>query len=382
MKLAIHGCYAGGNFGDILIHDLIRQYVEREFEVHVVCPWLKYADNGRTRRSGKGWYDVVTANAAVFGGGGYFNGSGRAAKRRVSRRYLLPARTWSVLKTPYIVLGVGVGPPLSDDVGGPVRTICEGADRVTVRDDESRKLLEKIGVSREDITVTCDVVMSLTDEHIPGTAQQIATEDLGDPGNGIRYLGLHFPNFYGPRCLIGEPPFHARRPDPRLTRVLSQVASVLKKHEDIQPVWINTGSSGSFLYALKRICRDTLPCLKILPYRDHWVTASTLGRLDGVITSMLHVGVTAWSLGVPCCCFATHGKSQRFYRQIGRLKYFSEASDAISPIRSWTEDFVNDPVAFAAEDVEARQRLPRLARTNFQILGEWLRGIDGCRASC
>jgi polysaccharide pyruvyl transferase WcaK-like protein len=386
VKVAIHGCYHNKNFGDVLIHDLIKAYVEREFDVQAVCPWLKYYDRGQVRTSGKGWYDVATADAGVFGGGGYFHGSGKAARRRVKRRYLLPAKIWKARKTRYAVIGVGAGPALSDDVAGPVRAICAGADRVVVRDDESRELLEKIGVAEGKTTATCDVVVSLTKKDIPDEAQRIAADDLRGAAKGGRLLGLHFPSFYGPRCFIGKPPFHARRPDPRLQSIFAEIASVMKKRDDFHPVWISTGHSNSYWYALRRMWRETLPEMKVLPYRNHWVTTALLGRLDGVITSMLHVGITAWTLGVPCCSLASHQKTPRFYRQIGRSRYCREAGSSVSSIRDWVEEFAKDPVAFAAEDDEARVRLPRLAHRNFEILGEWLndvgaRRIVGCQAS-
>ena len=58
-------------------------------------------------------------------------------------------------------------------------------------------------------------------------------------------------------------------------------------------------------------------CLS-LPFKDIWETAALISKLSAILTTKLHVGIVAYALGVHCESFATHQKTPRFYKQIGR----------------------------------------------------------------
>ena len=362
-RIVIHGCYDGHNFGDLLMLDMIRGALRGIPETECVCPWERVGYAGKVRRHGKGWWDIVRATAGVYGGGGYLHANAR------SSRYYLPARIWQARRVPYIIIGVGVGPQMARPRVEWVRALCEGANLVCVRDEESKKLLQVIGVADESVRVTADIVLSLTPEQFPVHAVEVGKEMMTNIATGKRLLGLHFPTLFGPRHLSGGYPFYARSPQAKLVQFLEQLSELLKGEHDIQPVWLfDSCRHGSIWRASQTICKQMLPDMVFMPYYDHWSTAYALGMLHGVITTKLHVGIVAWAQGVPCCAYASHGKIARFYRQIGRSDFCCDDSNPISVVIDWVRAFITNPTAFAEEDITARSRLSMLAAQNIELL--------------
>ncbi|MFH9404125.1 polysaccharide pyruvyl transferase family protein [Streptomyces sp. NPDC017638] len=89
----------------------------------------------------------------VLGGGGILYDT-------EARRYLRPARTAQSLGVPVFTYAVGAGPLTDETDCACVRTVLSDAVEVTVRDEESKLVLEEAGVTRP-VSVTADPALLL-----------------------------------------------------------------------------------------------------------------------------------------------------------------------------------------------------------------------------
>jgi hypothetical protein len=87
------------------------------------------------------------------------------------------------------------------------------------------------------------------------------------------------------------------------------------------------------------------------------------------------VGIVAWALGVPCCGYSTHGKTKRFYEQIGRQQFQTSVHDDPAVFSQWVRMFLEDRSAFGAEDSAARAVLRERALRNFEIVDALLKPL-------
>lgn len=367
-KVVIHGCYNNANFGDILIVDLLRRHLRKSLGISAVCPWLLGVKDGKRYSEGKGWLDVVSAGAGIFGGGGYFQNNDN-----MLRRYLYPAKVWQARHVPYIVVGAGAGPILTGICAERARIICELADWVYVRDNESRELILKAGVTPEKVEATADLVVHLNADDIPFEAGSAADALLGPSDAARKRLALHFPDYPGARCLTNSYPFYGRSANLRMVEIVKTIAQAIKGHdEEVEIFWLEFGGGRSTAQALRVICQEHLPQSRFVPFLDHWTAAAVLARMDGVMTSMLHVGITAWALGTPCAAYASHQKTPRFYRQVGRNQFCASREEPIGILKDWVEVFLKDYTSFAHRESPATADLRQLASKNYLNMTEWV----------
>lgn len=370
-KVVIHGCYDNHNFGDMLILEMIRHALRDMRDIECACPWERVCISGEVRNHGRGWRDVLSANAGVFGGGGYLFAGAR------SWRYYLPARIWQARGIPYIIIGVGVGPRMDPAKTKWVRALCEGATTICVRDEESKHLLHGTGVSQNRVQVTADIVLGLEAKHFPSAAVAAGEKMLVAFPRGKRLLGLHFPNACGPLRVSSQHPFYARDPSSKFVELIKGLSELLRMNRDIQLVWLfDYLRGGSTLRGIRTVCKRWLPDMAFMPYHDHWSAAYSLGRLHGVITTKLHVGIVAWAQGVPCCAYASHGKIRRFFRQIGRSDFCADDLNPVSTVLDWVRTFIEDPTDFAREDQTARARLRLQADRNIELLRAFVDSVQ------
>lgn len=358
--VVIHGCYNTTNFGDLLLLDLLSQEMQSRLGIQPICPWVhKSQVNNIHAVAGNGLRDCLGARIAVFGGGGYLvNNSGNVNKRLI--RYTAPALIWQMAKVPYAIVGVGAGPRLTKLDGPLVRSLCNGAQHISVRDEGSAEVLCSVGVPIEKIEVTADIALSLSAEKIPELAYKKAAILLPPKEKNCRRIGIHL------ESLIFD--------KHKFVDIARRLGGIFNRHKDICPVWLVDHAEG-LEASLKEIIHSYMENAIILPKINHWVLAAIIGQLDAVITTKLHVGIVAWSLGVPPCGYSNHPKTKRFYEQIHRVDFHANQSDPSGIIEEWVKIFINTPSKFYTDDYENRQRLARLAERNYQIVEDMLKRL-------
>lgn len=109
---------------------------------------------------------------------------------------------------------------------------------------------------------------------------------------------------------------------PQATLIRTGLLSALASASDMIPVLFCDQGSSDFSKQgdeLAKLIESSTghKCLS-LPFIGIWETVALISQLSALVTTKLHVGIVAYALGVYCESFATHRKTPRFYRQIGR----------------------------------------------------------------
>ncbi|MEV0807154.1 polysaccharide pyruvyl transferase family protein [Micromonospora sp. NPDC050200] len=189
LTIGVLGSYGGRNLGDEailtgLLADLRQQEPDARIIVFSRNPThtaLAHPDVEAVPWEGVSRVDsaevLAQLDLLILGGGGILYD-------REARRYLRVVRVAQERGLPLLTYAVGVG-PLSDGVDtGMVRETLAGALEVTVRDQESRMVLEEAGLLNP-VTVTADPAFLLEPEDFPA---ELLREE-GVPA-GKRLVGL------------------------------------------------------------------------------------------------------------------------------------------------------------------------------------------------
>ncbi|WP_229403562.1 polysaccharide pyruvyl transferase family protein [Micromonospora okii] len=169
--IGVLGSYGGRNLGDeAILTGLLADLRSHEPHARIVVFSRNPAHTAQAHPDVEAvpWEGVSRVDSAqilaeldllILGGGGILYD-------REARRYLRVVRVAQERGLPLLTYAVGVG-PLSDAVDtGMVRETLAGAVEVTVRDQESRMVLEEAGLLNP-ITVTADPAFLLTPEEFP-----------------------------------------------------------------------------------------------------------------------------------------------------------------------------------------------------------------------
>ncbi|SCE88031.1 polysaccharide pyruvyl transferase CsaB [Micromonospora viridifaciens] len=189
LTIGVLGSYGGRNLGDeAILTGLLSDLREIEPNARIIVFSRNPAHTALAHPDVEAvpWEGVSRADSSllladldvlILGGGGILY-------NREARRYLRVVRVAQERGLPLLTYAVGVG-PLSDTVDtGMVRETLAGATEVTVRDQESRMVLEEAGLLNP-ITVTADPAFLLEPDDFP----ESWLRDEGVPA-GKRLVGL------------------------------------------------------------------------------------------------------------------------------------------------------------------------------------------------
>lgn len=171
LTIGVLGSYGGRNLGDeAILTGLLADLREQEPNARIIVFSRNPAHTALAHPDVEAvpWEGVSRVDSAevlgqldllILGGGGILYD-------REARRYLRVVRVAQERGLPLLTYAVGVG-PLNDGVDtGMVRETLAGATEVTVRDQESRMVLEEAGLLNP-ITVTADPAFLLEPEDFP-----------------------------------------------------------------------------------------------------------------------------------------------------------------------------------------------------------------------
>ena len=360
MRIGIHGCYHTPNYGDLLLMQIISSRLQSQGH-QVVCPWLpnRFREDLQTP-GGRGLRDCLGLDAVVFGGGGYFNDDGTPRSRRRMLRYSVPALGWRCTGTPYTILAVGAGPTMSPSTRRRVRTICRGARQVCVRDIASRDLLLDCGVTNDKLQVTADLAIVIEPQDIPPEANAFAEQHLGPRVPGRRRVCLH------PPLMPGQ--------EAETIQLIHGLGRMLHGHDQVQVMWLYDGG-GLSLEQFQQATAEVTPAAPVLQIESPWKTTAMLGQMDAVLTTKLHVGIVAWALGVMPCSLSKHGKTKRFFEQIGRSAFQADYTTSPLAYEAWIDCLLHDPSRYHHEDPALRQQVKAQAALNYQHLDTFIQQV-------
>lgn len=353
--VGVMGRYVTRNFGD----QLIRRIIEKELRSIGARPYVLWAHErttlkGLPHKISQRLHSPIQLSVAgavdhgIFGGGGYLN-DGKDWKRLI--RYWEVASIWRISSIPYQVLGVGVGPIHLRRSAAMIREICEGAQVVTVRDDESRRLLQQSGVTGE-IHVTSDWALLLADAYGSVTYSNRSDQRL-------RTFGIHLQlNEISRRSILSVA---AHKLNTHYSRSEGNIGVAILFDEPMAPSVVE--ATKDHAEAIFRVP------VRVVPYEGVLNLLNELAKLDGVLTNKLHTGIAAWAMGVPPCSYSSHEKTKRFYKQIGREAFQADVGAPLEDsVRNWIRAFVEDGEAYSVEHPGARELLIGGAKENARLL--------------
>ncbi|GAA3768639.1 polysaccharide pyruvyl transferase family protein [Streptomyces phyllanthi] len=189
-RIGVLGSYGGFNFGDESILTCVLSNLRARRPQARLVVFSRNAEHTRTHHRDADevvdWEGVTRSHVQdalsgldllVLGGGGIlYDGE--------ARRYLRLVRAAQERGVRTFAYAVGAGPLREADDREAVRAVLARMDDVVVRDEESRLVLEEVGVERE-ITVTADPALLLPSE--PFTDRMLADEGLP---TGSRLVGM------------------------------------------------------------------------------------------------------------------------------------------------------------------------------------------------
>jgi polysaccharide pyruvyl transferase CsaB len=296
----------------------------------------------------------------VLGGGGIlFDGE--------ARRYLRLVRAAQDRDVPTFAYAVGAGPLREAEDREMVRTVLADMDDVVVRDEESRLVLEEVGLERE-VTVTADPALLLRPE--PFTHAMM--RDEGVPTDA-RLVGMSVREPGRAAEALDESDYHA---------LLATVADFLVRRLDAHVVFLPM-ERHDVRHAHAVLSHMTAPDKGRILHGDY-SPGQVLGlmrHLDLAVGMRLHFVIFAALTGVPVLPLPYSGKVFDFARRLGAPALVGVAREQAGLLLAEV-DRLWDEYPRREEDLMARMaELTAAARETCVRCGSLLDTVAGARVA-
>ena len=309
LRVGVLGSYGGFNIGDESILACVLDCLRTHRPYARLVVFSRNAEHTRVHQHGADevveWEGVTQSRVVdavsgldllVLGGGGIlYDGE--------ARRYLRLVRAAQDRGVRTFAYAVGAGPLREADDREAVRTVLPEMDDVVVRDEESRLVLEEVGVERE-LAVTADPALLLPPE--PFTGRMMTREGL--PA-GTRLVGMSVREPGRAAEKLDEGDYHAQ---------LADVADFLVRRLDAHVVFMPM-ERGDVRHAHAVLSHMTAPDRgRIL--NGTYSPGQVLGfmrHLDLAVGMRLHFLIFAAVSGLPVLPLPYSGKVFDFARRVG-----------------------------------------------------------------
>ena len=286
------GHYWTDNFGDILLRDLMVDYLKNECSIEKVILVNKKDYLSRGNKFSKLIYFLkfaIKADFVIFGGGGYFETKFKSTNNTtVLFTFLLLAIFLRCFFKKYCISGVGAGPNI-DGIGGVfIKLICKFSSDITVRDIESKILIKSLGVEKKIHTLADAALIVNTKYKVQTTNKNKITLHLALRDEEYSFLEEN----------------------------LILLINSFPKNLDISLI-SDHGGIGLEKQLIDKCNRS----LNIVELDSANSIIEYLLSCQLVITTKLHIGIVAYSLGVGVFSVYRHPKCLNFYKQINWENY-------------------------------------------------------------
>ena len=341
--ISLHGSYFGNNYGDILLVNLFAKWIKE------ICPDciinMPLADKKKTKELPEGLTGIgnlLRSKCLIFCGGGYFGEQSQNKKRWAFRNFLrhgIVGLLCILFKIPYAIIGVEFGPLSITWFRKVSILIARHAKVLVVRNVESKFFLEKCGV--ENVILSADAVLTLSD-----IVKPIKNRDKKE-------ILFHIPNIF------------------LNLEILKPIISFISnKRNDYSIALINDSFEPIFeaieYKPLFEMLEESGVKFEVYSYSGYKQLINQINNSKYIITTKLHVGITAAALNIRPLSLWYHHKTPRLHTQIGNSEFCKSIYD--------TDDIANVFSDYLTES--SQYYLPvdimKLALKNKEILNYFL----------
>lgn len=350
--VVICGAYGRGNAGDDAILEAILQEmrsIDPDMPITVLTKDPKATRlTYRVRTAGR--MDVGTWKKAMRHAGLYINGGGSLIQDVTSRRslwfYLHNIQAAHKAGCKVQMYGCGIGPVLREQHRKLAASVLNASvDVITLREPDSLKELQSMGVTKPEILLTADPALTL-----PAASEDEIDSVLlraGIPPHG-KYLCFALRNWKG---FEDKAPLFAQAAKYAYeTYGLTPVFAAVEKHLD--PVAGRLAAAG----------------LEIPHYfLDDAGSAGTiigaLSRMQAVVSMRLHALIFAAGQGIPLAGVVYDPKVSAFLRYIGQENFLDLDALTADALKAMIDRMVSSPIS-PEEQAAAVQKLRQIEQVN------------------
>lgn len=348
----IHGAVNTSNFGDVLF--------AYKFYNTLLTDGYKpiFVENGKYGisefnvkelgyiKTGIDWHK---ADELVYMSGGYFGDNNRSLISSLRRwdRYFRIGLYFVIKKKPIYIAGIGGGPLYSWFNRISARIIMNSAQRITVRDDETKDYFVSEGVTAP-IYVTADTALTFESEHIPPLIQD-ETKRLSMNSDNKKVILLHLTGSNSKDALIAE------RIVPGIKKYLEEdhAAELVLCYDNETKHAISEGCVYKELVGYPIIVYNYSSALQM---------CALIKKVDTVVTTKLHMGILGATFGKSVISFPMHRfKTIRFYQSIGQADRCVPFDD-VTPQRTY--DML---MKYADKPISIDPSIKEKARNNLRL---------------
>ena len=350
--VVICGAYGRGNAGDDAILEAILQEmrsIDPDMPITVLTKDPKATRlTYRVRTAGR--MDVGTWKKAMRHAGLYINGGGSLIQDVTSRRslwfYLHNIQAAHKAGCKVQMYGCGIGPVLREQHRKlAARVLNASVDVITLREPDSLKELQSMGVTKPEILLTADPALTL-----PAASEDEIDSVLlraGIPPHG-KYLCFALRNWKG---FEDKAPLFAQAAKYAYeTYGLTPVFAAVEKHLD--PVAGRLAATGL-----------DIPHYFLDDAGSAGTIIGALSRMQAVVSMRLHALIFAAGQGIPLAGVVYDPKVSAFLRYIGQENFLDLDALTADALKAMIDRMVSSPIS-PEEQAAAVQKLRQIEQVN------------------
>ena len=350
--VVICGAYGRGNAGDDAILEAILQEmraIDPDMPITVLTKDPKATRlTYRVRTAGR--MDVLTWKKAMRHAGLYINGGGSLIQDVTSRRslwfYLHNIQAAHKAGCKVQMYGCGIGPVLREQHRKLAASVLNASvDVITLREPESLKELQSMGVTKPEILLTADPALTL-----PAASEDEIDSVLlraGIPTHG-KYLCFALRNWKG---FEDKAPLFAQAAKYAYeTYGLTPVFAAVEKHLD--PVAGRLAAGGL-----------DIPHYFLDDAGSAGTIIGALSRMQAVVSMRLHALIFAAGQGIPLAGVVYDPKVSAFLRYIGQENFLDLDALTADALKAMIDRMVSSPIS-PEEQAAAVQKLRQIEQDN------------------
>ena len=350
--VVICGAYGRGNAGDDAILEAILQEmrsIDPDMPITVLTKDPKATRlTYRVRTAGR--MDVGTWKKAMRHAGLYINGGGSLIQDVTSRRslwfYLHNIQAAHKAGCKVQMYGCGIGPVLREQHRKLAASVLNASvDVITLREPDSLKELQSMGVTKPEILLTADPALTL-----PAASEDEIDSVLlraGIPPHG-KYLCFALRNWKG---FEDKAPLFAQAAKYAYeTYGLTPVFAAVEKHLD--PVAGRLAAAGL-----------DIPHYFLDDAGSAGTIIGALSRMQAVVSMRLHALIFAAGQGIPLAGVVYDPKVSAFLRYIGQENFLNLNALTADALKAMIDRMVSSPIS-PEEQAAAVQNLRQIEQVN------------------